>query len=756
MVQRVSMGDDPRVGTELAGYRILEVIGSGGASVVYLAVHSRLGRDAALKVLTSPLAHDAAFRERFIRESQIAAGLDHPNIVPVYDAGEADGVLYLAMRYIKGSDLGQTVRREGPLDPWRVIAILSDVASALDSAHAEGLVHRDVKPGNILLTRDRATGIERAFLADFGLTKRLASSGGGLTHSGQFVGTVDYVAPEQILGEPVDGRADGYSLACVLFLALTGKPPFPRPNDVGTIYAHVHEPPPHLTADGTTKLDRVIARGLAKDRNDRYGTCSSLVEAARSALQAEPETLAGIPAIPTNREPEGVPSTEEPPTVVVNREPTKEASPPGTARTRRARPTPVRVAGAAAVLLVVAAALLFSINRGEDPNDPPGSTPSRTGPTSSGSEELESTWQNIGPFQSDLSQVDEQEKVIAAAPVPGGGLLGVGHADPSAVDEDPAVWSSPNGFDWTRVDADALRAPGSQRMVDVIAFEDAYVAVGYTGDDAAVWASDTGATGWHLVDTIEEPGMQVMREIVESDGTLQVVGWQSLNGEIDAAAWRSEDGLTWERVPDPELEGAGIQEMWTALRVDGTVIGLGTASDGSGGTDAAVWQQDPDGWTRLDLDLTAPGDQEIRDVALSREGTIVAVGITSDGPASDGGIWTSDASALGEWEVASGRFPTPLAQELLAVVATDRGFVAMGWTTREGSRRDGWIWTSPDGQRWSEVEDRGTVVVFGGPQTQEVRSLIAFGTEDDPKLAALGTSGTANENAEVWIGTPRR
>jgi hypothetical protein len=190
--------------------------------------------------------------------------------------------------------------------------------------------------------------------------------------------------------------------------------------------------------------------------------------------------------------------------------------------------------------------------------------------------------------------------------------------------------------------------------------------------------------------------------------------------------------------------------------VDGTLIGLGAASDGSGGTDAAVWRLDPDGWTRLDLDLTAPADQEIRDVALSQDGTIVAVGVTGDGSASDARIWTSDASALGEWEVASGRFPTPLAQELLAVVATGQGFVAMGWTTREGSRRDGWIWTSPDGQRWSEVQDRGTVVVFGGPQTQEVRSLIAFGTENDPRLAALGTSGTANENAEVWIGTPRR
>jgi hypothetical protein len=356
----------------------------------------------------------------------------------------------------------------------------------------------------------------------------------------------------------------------------------------------------------------------------------------------------------------------------------------------------------------------------------------------------------------DLSHVDEQEVVIAAAPTLGGGLLGVGHADPSAFDEDAAVWSSPNGFDWTRVDAEALRAPGSQRMVDIVAFGNVYIAVGTSGGDAAVWASDTETVGWHLLDTIEEPGWQVMREIVESDGSLQVVGWQELNGNVDAAAWRSEDGIAWERVPDPELEGPGKQELWTALAVDGTVIGLGAASEGSGATDAAVWRLDLDGWTRLDVDLAAPGGQEIRDVALSRDGTIVAVGISREGSSSDGRIWISDASDLGAWDVASGRFLTPLDQELLAVVATDPGFVAMGWTTREGSKRDGWIWTSPDGRRWIEVQDRGTVVVFGGPQTQEVRSLIAFGTDDDLKLAALGTRGTANENAEIWIGTPRR
>ena len=354
----------------------------------------------------------------------------------------------------------------------------------------------------------------------------------------------------------------------------------------------------------------------------------------------------------------------------------------------------------------------------------------------------------------ELSRVDEQEVVIAAAPTAGRGLLGVGHADPSAFDEDAAVWSSPNGFDWTRVDAEALLAPGSQRMIDLVAFGNAFIAVGTSGDDAAVWASDAGAVGWHLVDTIEEPGMQVMREVVESDGTLQVVGWQELNGDVDAAAWRSEDGIAWERVPDPELAGPGTQELWTALAVDGMVIGLGAASEGSGSKDAAVWRLDRDGWARLDVDLAAPGGQEIRDVALSPDGTIVAVGVSGEGATSDARIWTSDASELATWDVASGQFPTPLAQELLAVVATDPGFVAMGWTTREGSRRDGWIWTSENGRRWIEVEDRGTVVVFGGPQTQEVRSLIAFGSEEDPKLAALGTSGTVNENAEIWIGTP--
>ncbi|HZB00878.1 MAG TPA: serine/threonine-protein kinase, partial [Actinomycetota bacterium] len=343
-----------RIGTELAGYRLLEIIGRGGASVVYLAEHLRLGRRAALKVLAPQLAHDEGFRERFIRESRTAAGLDHPNIVPVYDAGEADGVLYLAMRYVQGSDLGEVIRSTGPIEAWRTLAIVAQVAAGLDVAHDEGLVHRDVKPGNVLLTRDRSTGMERAFLSDFGLTKRIASSGGGLTQTGQFVGTVDYVAPEQILGEPVDGRTDVYSLGCVLFHCLRGAPPFARPNDVGTIYAHVHAPAPALTTDGSRRIDAVIARALAKDRNDRYGTCSDLVEAARSAIQADPAPLGEIIDASETPAHEAEPArTEEPTTAVVTREATTVAPVPGPRHRRRG--TSVGWIGAAAVLALAVA-----------------------------------------------------------------------------------------------------------------------------------------------------------------------------------------------------------------------------------------------------------------------------------------------------------------------------------------------------------------------------------------------------------------
>jgi YVTN family beta-propeller protein len=281
------MSSDPRIGTEIAGYRIESVLGRGGMSVVYLAEHTGLKRKAALKLLTPELAVDDRFRERFVRESQMAAALDHPNIIPIYEAGEIDGVLYIAMRYVRGTDLKTLLNVEGALPPERALAICAQAAAALDAAHAEGLVHRDVKPANILLAPGpRADSPEHVYLSDFGVTKR-TSSGTGLTGTGQFIGTLDYAAPEQIEGRPLDARTDVYSLGCVLYECLTGHVPFPRDSDMAVLWAHMSQPPPKVTEgkpDLPAAIDEVVAKAMAKSPDDRYPTCGELVDAAREAL----------------------------------------------------------------------------------------------------------------------------------------------------------------------------------------------------------------------------------------------------------------------------------------------------------------------------------------------------------------------------------------------------------------------------------------------------------------------------------------
>jgi serine/threonine-protein kinase len=274
--------------SRLAGYRIEDLLGRGGMSTVYLAEDTRLRRRVALKVLAPQLGLDERFRERFVRESQVAAAMEHPNIVPIYEAGEADGRLFIAMRYVRGTDLRQLLTREGRLDAGRAVRILRDVASALDAAHAEGLVHRDVKPANILLVEGAGEdGRDVVYLSDFGLTKRLEGESGGLTKTGQFVGTIDYVAPEQIEGKEVDARADVYSLACVLFECLTGQVPFGREEQVAALYAHLQDKPPTVSShrpDLPEGLDRILAKALAKAPSQRFSTCGELVAAARTEL----------------------------------------------------------------------------------------------------------------------------------------------------------------------------------------------------------------------------------------------------------------------------------------------------------------------------------------------------------------------------------------------------------------------------------------------------------------------------------------
>jgi tRNA A-37 threonylcarbamoyl transferase component Bud32/sugar lactone lactonase YvrE len=272
-------------GSRLAGYRLEERIGAGGMAVVFRARDSRLNRTVALKVLIPALATVEGFRERFLRESRAAAAVDDPHIIPVYEAGEADGVLFIAMRFVAGGDLRAVIRREGPLPAHRAASFISPVASALDAAHAAGLVHRDVKPANILVD----TGTDRpdqVYLSDFGLSKAALASV-GLTGTGQFLGTPDYSAPEQVSGRAVDGRADQYALACVAFTLLTGQPLFPRDEPMAVLLAHTSEPPVPVSAqrpDLPAATDQVLARALAKAPENRFGSCGEFAEALREAL----------------------------------------------------------------------------------------------------------------------------------------------------------------------------------------------------------------------------------------------------------------------------------------------------------------------------------------------------------------------------------------------------------------------------------------------------------------------------------------
>src|SRR5215210_7720991 len=254
------------------------MLGWGGMSVVYVADDLRLKRRVALKLLATRLAEDESFRDRFLRESELAASIDHPNIVPIYEAGTTEDILFIAMRYVEGRDLGERLQR-GSLEPADAIGILAQVASALDAAHARGLVHRDVKPSNVLLdTGARPDGSDHVYLADFGLTKRVSEESGA-GDDGHLMGTIDYVAPEQIAGEEVDGRADVYSLGCVLYECLVGEPPFRRDSEIAAVFAHLDADPPAPSAQWPglpTALDAVIARALEKEPERRYPSCREL------------------------------------------------------------------------------------------------------------------------------------------------------------------------------------------------------------------------------------------------------------------------------------------------------------------------------------------------------------------------------------------------------------------------------------------------------------------------------------------------
>ncbi|MBP2321249.1 serine/threonine-protein kinase [Kibdelosporangium banguiense] len=325
-------------GRRLGHYRIDGVLGRGGMSVMYKATDVRLGRKVALKVIGEHLGEDAEFRERFVDEARNTSAIDHANVVPLYDFGEVDGLLYIAMRLVDGSDLASLIS-DGPLAVERTLALLGQVAEALDTLHERGLVHLDVKPANVLVT-SRETSTEHVYLADFGLTRRGAT--GHRTRSGDFLGSPTYAAPEHLRGEPVDARTDAYSLACVLFACLTGRPPF-QGKVPEVIQGHLNLEPPAVT--GLVALpggiDEVIRRGMSKDPKIRYIDCKALIAAARQALAQAPRREAprpaGQPQPPVYRAPQPPPQQPQRP---------PQPQPPGPGEFVRLRP-PVPVGSSA-------------------------------------------------------------------------------------------------------------------------------------------------------------------------------------------------------------------------------------------------------------------------------------------------------------------------------------------------------------------------------------------------------------------------
>jgi hypothetical protein len=364
-------------GDEFAGYRVERRLGRGGMGILYLAVEPGLERRVALKLIAPEAADDEVFARRFAEESRIAASIEHPNVVPIYAAGEEAGVPYIAMRYVAGADLARRLAREGRLSPQVAVDLIAQIGNGLDAIHAAGLIHRDVKPANVLLSGDDAG--DHAYITDFGVARNVSTES-GLTQTGRFVGTLDYVAPEQISGGEIDARVDVYALGCLLFKLLTGEVPFPREGEAARLFAHLNDPPPApslYVPEVSPALDDVVIRAMSKSPDDRYPSAGDLGRAAQAALRGE------TPAVPERTVATGAAATRTAATVATaaaTREsgaPTEQTSrptdetavaAPGPKATRGARRWALVGGAAALVAAVVIAVVLISGGDGSDSN----------------------------------------------------------------------------------------------------------------------------------------------------------------------------------------------------------------------------------------------------------------------------------------------------------------------------------------------------------------------------------------------------
>jgi hypothetical protein len=571
------------VGSEFAGYRIEEVAARGGMGVVYRAVQLRLMRTVALKLVTPALARDTSFQERFRRESMIAASIDHPNVIPVYEAGEEDGGLYIAMRWVEGTDMRVMIDR-GPLEPSYAARLVFQAGSALDAAHQRDLIHRDVKPANILVT-----GQDHVYLTDFGLTKR-ASSISGLTRTGQWVGTVDYTAPEQIEGAPVSPRTDVYSLGCVMFEALTGQTPYKRENDLATLWAHVYAPPPsvrEIKPEISEELDGVVRRAMAKDPAERYASTDDFGRAVSAAARQAEAPAGGTTGAP----------------------------PPPRDRTASAAPEPRRrglggrkpLVGLAALLLLAAAAVVAIVSlSGSDESEPDRTTAAVSAPLRASSK-----WRSLPPMPTARQNmagavVDGTIWVVGGLGADSGGSRRVEGYDPvvsgwkSAPDlpvrlhhetvvtyEDELVaiggWI-PKGSDPSAVTSDRVFALRDGKWVSLPSLNEprAAGAAAVVGDRIVVFG---GQAGGRLLDTTEVfdgkqwsagASIPTPREhlAAAADGDFAyAVGGRRLSSDKNVAALERYDPAAdrWERLPDMPTARGGLG----AALVNGHLLAVG-------------------------------------------------------------------------------------------------------------------------------------------------------------------------------------
>jgi serine/threonine-protein kinase len=633
---------DLNPGATFAGHRIEGIAGRGGMGTVYRATHLALDHVVALKVISPRLAADDAFRERFRSESRIAVSLRHPNVVPIHHAGEEDGLLFVTMDLVDGPDLRGMLIAGGTLPPDRAIAIIEQVASALDVAHSRGLVHRDIKPGNILVERDSG---DRAYLTDFGLAKRFdqGTDAGALTRTGAFVGTLDYVAPEQIRGDRVDARTDVYALGCVMYEAIAGKAPFAdREENVAKIYAHLQDEPPWLPGDGGTagSLDEVVARALAKEPGDRYPSAGDLARAAAAATEgqevlrsaersvatgkAAPET--GEPAAPqipdtvsseVATEPEPEPAATEPfavaaATTAAHPGPTERVAVPTAATSATPDSSPPgprwgRIAAAVALVAAVVAVAVIALGGGG------GDVTTYEQPILAGELPLLGMPVGITAGEGTIAVATREGRTVALLDEKTGKPTGDAVSLPANGEDvtfaDGSLWATVPG-------ADAVvtaKMDGSERTaIDVGAG-----AIGIASGDGMVWAAEPEARKLASIDT----------------------GDQSVSSiPIEAAS-------------EPAEVAAGDDVLWVVDRGDGQVFrvdpnnpsaaqGFAVGSNPKGvvvGDDGSVWVANTDAGTVVRLD--ASGDQQAQ-VDVGGQPRLMAAGF--------GRIWVADGDGAVE------------------------------------------------------------------------------------------------------------